>query len=118
MSLSHKASKFGRLIGAVCAVLLSAVTYLSAQAEPIPENVTKCVAYLTKPGHAENVAIGTGFVVAYKYREQNDKYYIFLATARHVLFDEKGVQLSRLLLRMNEKTTGQPKDFDVLKPNL
>lgn len=118
MLVPWKTSKIERVILAFCAILLSAVACMPAAAEPIPENVSKCVVYLTKPENTENVPIGTGFFVGYKYGEQNVKYYVFLVTAKHVLFDEKGVRHPRLLLRMNEKATGHLKDFDVLKPNL
>jgi len=102
----------------VCVILVSILVYISALAEPIPENVRKCVVYLTKLGTKENLPIGTGFFVAYKYPQQSDTYYVFLVTARHVLFDDKGQPHSRLLLRMNEKVTGRLKDFDILNPSL
>lgn len=101
----------------ICMIFASFVGHFEAMAEPIPENVLKCVAYIVKPDINENKPIGTGFFVAYRYQENFDKIYMFLVTARHVLFDESGQRHSRLLVRMNDKATGHLKDFDVLNSN-
>ena len=62
----------------------------SAKAEPIPEKVEKCVAYICVPNDKEITPIGTGFFISYKYESVPDKYYVFLVTARHVVIDKKG----------------------------
>lgn len=98
----------------ICVIIASLVVRIEVAAEPIPENIVKCVGYIVKPGIKENTPIGTGFFVAYKYRESTDKFYVFLVTAKHVLFDEKGQPHSHLLVRMNDRVTGHPKDFDIL----
>jgi len=99
-------------------VFIFQFVHIEAMAEPIPENVVKCVAYIVKPDIKKNIPIGTGFFIAYRYQEKTDKVYLFLVTARHVLFDEKGQPHSSLLVRMNEKSTGRLKDFDILSSNL
>ncbi|OHB77747.1 MAG: hypothetical protein A2Z25_19160 [Planctomycetes bacterium RBG_16_55_9] len=95
------------------AIIMSVVAF----AEPIPQNVNKCVAYLVKPEPDHNTPIGTGFFIGYQYSNESDKTFVFLVTARHVLFDDKGKSHSHLLVRMNEKTTAQAKDFDILNSN-
>lgn len=98
-------------------LLLAIILPLTVSAEPIPENVNKSIAYLVKPGLDNNKPIGTGFFIGYKYSGQSDKIYVFLVTAKHVLFDNKGKPHSRLLLRMNEKSTSQAKDFNIVNSN-
>lgn len=107
-----------QFLAVIFAIFFSSIVHVAAVAEPIPENVIKCVAYIVKSGTKENVPIGTGFFVAHKYQEQSDKAYLFLVTARHVLFNDKGHPHTRLLLRMNERATGRLKDFDILNSNL
>jgi hypothetical protein len=107
-----------QFLAVICVAFFTLMVHVTAVAEPIPENVIKCVAYIVKPDIKENLPIGTGFFVAHKYQEQSDKIYVFLVTARHVLFNDKGQPHSRLLLRMNEKSTGRLKDFDILDSNL
>jgi len=95
------------------AIVLSVVAF----AEPIPQNVRRCIVYLVKPEPDHNKPIGTGFFVGHKYSNKSDNTYIFLVTAKHVLLDNKGKRHSRLLVRMNEKSTTQAKDFDILNSN-
>lgn len=87
-------------------------------AQPIPQNVLKCVAYIVKPGNQNIEPIGTAFFIGYKYADTSNKHYVFLVTARHVLFEKDGKLHSRLQLRMNDKKTGRVKDYNILKPNL
>jgi hypothetical protein len=104
-------------LSVICIIFTSLAVHVGAMAEPIPENVIKCVAYIVKPDIKENIPIGTGFFVAHRYQEQTDKVYVFLVTARHVLFDDKGQPHPHLLVRMNEKVTGRLKDFNILNSN-
>lgn len=87
--------------------------------EPIPNQVRKCVAYIVKPNKDAdaNTPVGTAFFVGYQYAEVPDKKYIFLVTARHVLYDDEGKRHKKLLIRLNNKSTGRAKDFDILKKN-
>ena len=98
--------------------LLSLFPASSIKAEPIPENVEKCVAYICVPNDSENTPIGTGFFVGYRYESQPDNYYVFLVTARHVVINEKSEIRPRLLLRMNDKVTGHSVDYNDIKANL
>ncbi len=90
----------------------------SAKAEPIPEKVEKCVAYICVPNDKETTPIGTGFFISYIYESLPDKYYVFLVTARHVVIDENGNIRPRLFLRMNDKASGHSTDYDDIKANL
>jgi hypothetical protein len=92
--------------------------------EPIPEQTLHCVGYLTTPNPRStkdnplpNALAGTAFVVGYEYKEKPSTAYLFLVTARHVLFDAKGQRLSKLYLRMNHKETGKALDFGPLRDN-
>ena len=99
------------------ALLIFLLSTVMLHAEPIPISVNKSVAFIVKPEGNENIPIGTGFFVGYKYPEKNDVHYIFFVTAKHVLYDKQGNQHSHLLLRMNDKATGLAKDFDIINPN-
>ena len=103
--------------------VLSAIAFLivfcfliELRAEPIPEDVNQCIAYIVKPENSEAKPIGTAFFIGYNYPEQANKYYIFLVTAKHVLFDDTGIQHPRLLVRMNDKFTGHARDYDIINP--
>lgn len=85
----------------------------SIKAEPVPSDVKKCIAFIFRSDDNQNYAIGTGFFVGYKHTDKSD-ISIFLVTARHVLFDEKGNKHSHLFLRMNERGTGIAKDFNII----
>lgn len=89
----------------------------TVKSEPIPEDVNKCVAYIVKPENGDNQPIGTGFFIGFNYPEQADKYFVFLVTAKHVIYDEKGVLHPHLLVRMNSKLDGHLKDYDIVKNN-
>jgi hypothetical protein len=106
-----------QFLSVICLIFVSLTIHFVAMAEPIQENLVKCVAYIVKPGTKENKPIGTGFFVGHRYQKDNDKFYVFLVTARHVLFDEKKQPYSHLLIRMNEIKTGRLKDFDILQTN-
>lgn len=93
-------------------------------AEPVPKQTLHCIGYLTTPDPQStkdkplpNVLAGTAFVVGYEYKERPSTAYLFLVTARHVLFDAKGQRLSKLSLRMNHKETSKAFDFGPLKNN-
>ena len=92
--------------------------------EPIPDKTLQCIGYLTMPNPQStkdnplaNVLVGTAFAVGYEYKERSDIAYLFLVTARHVLFDDKGQRHSKLYLRMNHKETSKAFDFGPLKNN-
>jgi len=89
--------------------------------EPIPENILKCVGFLTihvQGSSAEYSTIGTAFLVGYVYPERKDKMFVFLVTAKHVLFNEDGSRVNNIYLRMNDKLTGKMKDYGILKDSL
>ena len=100
-------------------VIITALVFLSSAAlpEPIPDQVRECVAYIVKPGltESQNKPIGTGFFVGYNYPEAEGKTYVFLVTAKHVLFDSNGKPHKKLLIRLNEKERGNARDFDLLR---
>ena len=105
-------------IFSVIIVIASVFLFSSAAlSEPIPDRVRKCVAYIVKPGSTEsqNKPVGTGFFVGYKYPEVEGKTYVFLVTAKHVLFDDNGKLHQKLLVRLNEKESGNARDFDLLR---
>lgn len=94
------------------------IVYL-AMAEPIPESARDTVAYVVLPGTPDGsrkaTPIGTAFFVATGYPGVKDKVWVYLVTARHVLFDEQKRRHPKLLLRVNDKEFHRAKDLDVLR---
>lgn len=94
-------------------------------AEPIPEDVLKCIAYLTTPIidntngiKVFNKPIGTGFIIGYSYPWDNNYKYMFLVTAKHVLFHDNGARIDKILLRMNDKVTNKIEDYEIISNNM
>ena len=99
-------------------VIVSLFLFSSAAlSETIPDQVGKCVAYIVKPGETEsrNKPVGTGFFVGYEYPEAEGRNYVFLVTAKHVLLDDDGRLHQKLMVRLNEKESGNARDFDLLR---
>jgi len=108
--------KASLLLGTVAFALV--LHTIPASAEPIPSNVLRCVSYLTIPNPESkpeafkpNILVGTGFFIGYIYPEKLDRQYVFLVTARHVLFDNKKQQHAKMFVRLNSKTEGVAHDL-------
>lgn len=111
-----------RIILVACVIFNIYIFHNYCNAEPIPDNVLKCVGFLTVPVAKDIVGdidefktIGTAFFVGHVYPQKKDKIYIFLVTAKHVLFHEDGSRIDNVLLRLNDKKTGKMKDLNILK---
>ena len=107
-----------------CLPLLLAIVLFGgiSNSEPIPQDILKCIGYLTTPisigaldNTENNKTIGTAFLVGYQYPKNKGTSYVFLVTAKHVLHHDNGARIERILLRMNDKTTKKLKDYDIIK---
>jgi hypothetical protein len=61
--------------------------------------------------------VGTGFFISHSYPERSDGQYVFLVTAKHVLYDQEGKRFPKMFLRMNHAKTNLSHDFDLLQNN-
>ena len=93
----------------------------SLKAEPIPQQVHKCVAFVTAefPPDSSNEQpsiklIGTGFFIKHTYAENPNRQYVFFITAKHVILNKEGKILNKIYLRMNDVETNHAKDFDLV----
>lgn len=82
-------------------ILIFVLLGSSVLAMKIPEDVKKAVTFIFVKSGDEYRPVGTGFFVGMK-KQGSEDLYIYLVTAKHVLFDENGSLYGSIYIRINK----------------